>query len=66
MKKFGKLLLSVLMTASMVACSSSNSGNTETGTTQPSTNEQFDIVIIGAGVLEEKMKDGKCYITKDI
>ena len=35
MKKFGKLLLSVLMTASMVACSSSNSGNTETGTTQP-------------------------------
>lgn len=49
MKKFGKLLLSVLMAASMVACSSSNSGNTETGTTQPSTNEQFDIVIIGAG-----------------
>ena len=49
MKKFGKLLLSVLMAASMVACSSSNSGNTETGTTQSSTNEQFDIVIIGAG-----------------
>lgn len=50
MKKFMALLLSVVMAFSLVACGAPASENTADPAKQPeTTNEQFDIVIIGAG-----------------